>query len=190
MTKARLVITAVVTEGWSQEEVARVYRVSQRRISRLFARYREVGEVASSRGPGSDHQLAQETVRAGPGRGRDIIIQHLEHYKAKVPTATVCVNGHLLRAGLVTPEPRKRPKSTGGRLQPHRRRVNHAGTSVLLIVRDLQIWIINVPPASCSASSRSSSRAPSSQAPSWTVCREAQGSALPGKRHLGRRQGS
>ncbi|MFP5021183.1 helix-turn-helix domain-containing protein [Pseudonocardia phyllosphaerae] len=40
MSKARLVITAVVLEGRSQSEVARAYGVSQSWISRLVARYR------------------------------------------------------------------------------------------------------------------------------------------------------
>jgi transposase len=40
MSKARLVITAVVVEGGSQSEVARTYGVSQSWISRLVARYR------------------------------------------------------------------------------------------------------------------------------------------------------
>jgi transposase len=40
MSKARLVITAVVMEGRSQGEVARAYGVSQGWISRLVARYR------------------------------------------------------------------------------------------------------------------------------------------------------
>ena len=39
MSKARLVITAVVREGRSQGEVARAYGVSQGWVSRLVARY-------------------------------------------------------------------------------------------------------------------------------------------------------
>lgn len=46
MSKARLVITAVVLEGRSQSEVAREYGVSQPWISRLVARYRTEGEAA------------------------------------------------------------------------------------------------------------------------------------------------
>ena len=40
MSKARLVITAVVVEGRSQGEVARAYGVSQGWVSKLMARYR------------------------------------------------------------------------------------------------------------------------------------------------------
>jgi transposase-like protein len=46
VSKARLVITAVVVEGRSQSEVAREYGASQGWISRLVARYRAEGEAA------------------------------------------------------------------------------------------------------------------------------------------------
>ncbi len=46
MSKARLVITAVITEYRSQSEAARAYGVSQGWISRLVARYRAEGEAA------------------------------------------------------------------------------------------------------------------------------------------------
>jgi len=46
MSKARLVITAVVTEGRSRGEVARAYGLSQGWVSRLVARYRAEGEAA------------------------------------------------------------------------------------------------------------------------------------------------
>ncbi|KQH76235.1 hypothetical protein AO501_09480 [Mycobacterium gordonae] len=45
MSKALLVITAVVVEGRSQSEVAREYGVSQGWISKLVARYRLEGEA-------------------------------------------------------------------------------------------------------------------------------------------------
>jgi transposase len=46
MSKARLVIIAVITEGRSQGEAARTYGVSQGWVSRLVARYRAEGEAA------------------------------------------------------------------------------------------------------------------------------------------------
>ena len=46
MSKARRVITAVITEGRSQGEVARAYGASQVWVSRLVARYRAKGEAA------------------------------------------------------------------------------------------------------------------------------------------------
>ena len=46
MSKARLVITAVLIEGRSQSQVARDYGVSQSWISRLIARYTLEGDQA------------------------------------------------------------------------------------------------------------------------------------------------
>jgi len=79
MSKARLVITAVVTEGRSQSEVARAYGVSQGWISRLVARYRAEGEAAfepRSRRPKTSPAAIPDTtvrlitalLRSWPGR--------------------------------------------------------------------------------------------------------------------------
>jgi len=46
MSKARLVITAVVLEGRSQADVARAYGVSKSWVSKLVARYRAEGNTA------------------------------------------------------------------------------------------------------------------------------------------------
>jgi transposase len=46
MSKARLIITAVIIQGRSQHEVARAYGVNQSWVSRLVARYRAEGEAA------------------------------------------------------------------------------------------------------------------------------------------------
>ncbi|HQF92637.1 MAG TPA: helix-turn-helix domain-containing protein, partial [Microthrixaceae bacterium] len=46
MSKARLIITAVVLEGRSQAVVAREYGVSPGWVSKLVARYRLDGEAA------------------------------------------------------------------------------------------------------------------------------------------------
>jgi transposase len=46
VSKARVVITAVVVEGRSQAEVARAYGVSKGWVSKLVARYRTEGEAA------------------------------------------------------------------------------------------------------------------------------------------------
>jgi transposase InsO family protein len=126
VSKARLVITAVVAEGRSQGEVARAYGVSQSWVSRLVARYRDEGEAAfgpRSRRPGtSPRAIPQATVElivrlrkdlAGQGldAGPDTITWHLEHHhQIRVSAATI--SRYLARAGLVTPEPRKRPKSS------------------------------------------------------------------------------
>ncbi len=46
MSKARLIITAVLAEGRSQREVARAYGVNQSWVSRLVARYHADGEAS------------------------------------------------------------------------------------------------------------------------------------------------
>jgi len=126
MSKARLVITAVVIEGRSQGEVARTYGVSQGWVSRLVGRYRSEGEAAfeprSRRPRTSPNAISADTVElvvlirkelAGQGldAGPDTICWHLRHHhQIKVSAATV--SRYLTRHGLVTPEPRKRPKSS------------------------------------------------------------------------------
>ncbi len=126
MSKARLVVTAVVAEGRSQGEVARAYGVSQGWVSRLVARYRAEGEAAfqpRSRRPktspraipeataGLIIKLRKELAGQGLDAGPDTIAWHLEHHhRIRVSPATI--SRYLARAGLVTPEPRKRPKSS------------------------------------------------------------------------------
>jgi transposase InsO family protein len=126
MSKARLVITAVVTEGRSQGEAARAYGVSQGWVSRLVARYRAEGEAAfepRSRRPKSSpaaisgevvqliialrKDLAGQGLDAGPGT----IAWHLQHHH-QVTVSAATIARYLARAGLVVPQPRKRPKAS------------------------------------------------------------------------------
>jgi transposase InsO family protein len=131
MSKARLVITAVVAEGRSQGEVARAYGVSQGWVSRLVARYRAEGEAAfeprSRRPKTSPNAISGVTVElivavrkelSGQGldAGPDTIVWHLRHHH-HVIASPATVSRYLTRAGLVTPEPRKRPKSSYIRFQ-------------------------------------------------------------------------
>ena len=126
MSKARLIITAVVLEGRSQNAVARDYGVSKGWVSKLVARYRAEGETAfdpRSRRPNSSpnatpattvemiivlrRQLAVQGLDAGP----DTIAWHLaQHHTMTVSPATI--SRYLTRAGLVTPEPKKKPRSS------------------------------------------------------------------------------
>ena len=126
MSKARLVITAVVTENRSQGEAARAYGVWQGWVSRLVARYRAEGEAAfepRSRRPrtspnaisdttvGLIVRLRKELSGQGLDAGPDTICWHLRHHH-QVSVAPATVSRYLTRAGLVAPEPRKRPKSS------------------------------------------------------------------------------
>jgi transposase InsO family protein len=126
MSKARLVITAVVVEGRSQSEVARTYGVSQPWVSRLVARYRAEGEAAyepRSRAPRRSPrstpnaivdevtELRADLLRRGFDAGPKTIVWHLaKHRGITVSRATVA--RVLSREGLVTSQPRKRPKSS------------------------------------------------------------------------------
>jgi hypothetical protein len=126
VSKARLVITAVVVEGRSQAETARAYGVSKGWVSKLLARYRAEGEAAfepkSRRPKASPTAIGPQVVElivavrkdlAGRGldAGPDTIRWHLQHtHHVTVSRATIA--RHLSAQALVTPEPAKRPKSS------------------------------------------------------------------------------
>jgi transposase InsO family protein len=126
VSKVRLVITAVVVEGRSQSEVARTYGVSQGWISKLVARYRLEGEAAftarSRRPHGSPTRLSQSSIDliialrgelAGQGldNGPHSIAWHLAHHHG-LTVSTTTIHRHLTAAGLISPNPQKRPKSS------------------------------------------------------------------------------
>src|SRR5215467_15640908 len=126
MSKARLVITAVIIEGRSQGEVARAYGVSQGWVSRLVARFRAEGEAAfepRSRRPRSSPraipgatvsqiiELRKELAGAGLDAGPQTIAWHLAHHH-QIQVSPATISRYLTRHGLVTPEPRKRPRSS------------------------------------------------------------------------------
>jgi transposase InsO family protein len=126
MSKARLVITAVTVEKRPVSEVARTYGVARSWIYALLARHRAEGEAAfeprSRRPRTSPSAIAESTAElivllrkelAGHGldAGPDTIAWHLaHHHQIRVSAATI--SRYLARAGLVTPEPAKRPKSS------------------------------------------------------------------------------
>src|SRR6266508_3366372 len=89
MSKARLIITAVIIEGRSQHEVARAYGVNQSWVSRL---------VAPATAP-------RARPRSSPAH----------HHSIRVSAATI--SRYLTRLGLVTPQPTKRPKASYQRFQ-------------------------------------------------------------------------
>jgi len=126
VSKARLVITAVVVEGRSQAEVARDYHVSKGWVSKLVARYHAEGEAAfepRSRRPKSSPtaiapstvelivQLRRELTSQGLDAGADTIGWHLEHHH-HLTVSRATIDRTLRRQGLVTPAPRKRPRSS------------------------------------------------------------------------------
>lgn len=126
MSKARLVISAVVVEGRSQSAVARAYGVSQSWVSRLVARYRAEGQAAfeaRSRRPKTSStaaapdtvelivRLRKELAEQGLDAGPATICWHLRHrHGVRVSPATV--SRYLTRRGMVVPAPNKRPRSS------------------------------------------------------------------------------
>jgi transposase InsO family protein len=129
-SKARLVITALFVDHQSPAEVAARYGVHRAWVYKLKARYQAEGEAAlepRSRRPKTsptalDPLLVELIVRvrkelsdagldAGLDAGPETIAWHLEHHHGhRVARSTI--SRHLTRSGLVTPEPRKRPKSS------------------------------------------------------------------------------
>jgi transposase len=125
VSKARLVITAVVVEGRPVAQVAAAYAVSRQWIYKLLARYRAEGDQAfepRSRRPHSRPtatpaatvelilRLRRELTRQGLDAGAQTIAWHLaEQHQLTVSEATIWRT--LKRAGLIIPEPNKKPKA-------------------------------------------------------------------------------
>lgn len=131
MSKARLVITAITTQGLTQSEAARTYGLSQATVSRLMARYRAEGEAAyqpRSRAPKTSPgatppetvdlvlRLRKQLNEAGHDAGAETIAWHLTHHHA-ITISPATIHRILTRHGTVTAEPRKRPKSSYIRFQ-------------------------------------------------------------------------
>ena len=126
MSRARLVITAVVVEGRGVREVASAYGVSPGWVSRLVNRYRVEGSDAfqsRSRRPKTSPKATPEAVideivrlrvslvAAGDDAGPETMRWHLQqHFGVSVSAATI--SRYLRRRGLVIPQPQKRPRSS------------------------------------------------------------------------------
>jgi len=126
MSKARLVLTALFTDRQSPAEVARRYGVHRSWVYRLKARYEVEGEAAlepRSRRPrssptGTDPAVVELIIElrgrlaaAGLDAGPDTIGWHLRHHHQIVVSRST-IGRHLTTAGLVVPEPKKRPRSS------------------------------------------------------------------------------
>ena len=126
MSKARLVITAVTIEKRPVSEVARSYGVARSWIYALLARYRAEGEAAfeprsrrpktspsaiSASAAGLIIALRKELAGQGLDAGPHTIAWHLQHHH-QVTVSPATVSRYLTRAGLVTPAPAKRPRSS------------------------------------------------------------------------------
>jgi transposase InsO family protein len=128
MSKAQLVITAVVLEGRSKSEVARDYDVSRTWVQQLCKRYDAEGAAAfepHSRRPhhnpqAIDAELEERIVRLrksldkqGYDAGAATIAAHLARDPriTKAPAVST-IWRTLKRRGFVAPQPQKRPRSS------------------------------------------------------------------------------
>ncbi|MFA7324598.1 MAG: IS481 family transposase [Candidatus Nanopelagicales bacterium] len=130
MSKQRVIVEAVLA-GKSQREVARLYGISQPRVSQLVAAWRSGGwsalEPRSTRPRTNPNATApavverilalrQELLDYGTDAGPHSIAGILDDEMDSPPSVTT-IWRILTRAGAITPEPRKRPKRSWIRFQ-------------------------------------------------------------------------
>lgn len=130
MSKNRVIVEAVLA-GQSHAAVARQYGISKVWVGKLVARWRDGGwdavEKRSTRPKSNPHAMPQDTIDAiielrtrlstqGLDAGPHTIAAHLERAGAPVPSIAT-IWRILKRAGLVTPEPRKRPRNSYTRFE-------------------------------------------------------------------------
>ncbi len=133
MSKAQLVITAVMLEGRSKSAVARDYEVSRYWVQQLCQRYEREGPAAfqpHSRRPHHNPRaldaaveeaivrLRKTLTRQGFDAGAETIAAHLATDPAigDVPAVST-IWRTLHRRGFVTPQPHKRPRSSWKRFE-------------------------------------------------------------------------
>ncbi|MEI8261733.1 MAG: helix-turn-helix domain-containing protein, partial [Actinomycetes bacterium] len=168
MSKQRVIVEAVLA-GKSQREVARLYGVSQPRVSQLVAAWRSGGwpalEPRSTRPRSNPNAtppavverivaLRADLIAYGTDAGPHSIAAILDDEMDTPPSVTT-IWRILTRAGLVTPEPRKRPKRSWVRFEAdlpnecwqsdftHWRLANRTDAEILLWVDDHSRFLIS-----------------------------------------------
>ena len=131
MSRASVAVLQVVSKQLSVTEAAAAHGISRRHLHRLLARYRDEGLDAlepRSRRPKTTPNQTPDDVRArvielrvrltadGLDAGPVTIAWHLEREGLKAP-APATISRILTRAGLITPQPRKRPRSSYTRFE-------------------------------------------------------------------------
>jgi transposase InsO family protein len=131
MSKIRLVITAAVIHNQPVAHVAAQYGVSRSWLYELLARYRAEGDAVfkpRSRRPKSVPnaiptqtvelilELREKLTATGLDAGPETVRWHLAHHHG-IQVGRTTISRHLQAAGLVTPEPKKKPKSSYIRFQ-------------------------------------------------------------------------
>lgn len=133
MSKAQLVITAVIVEGRSKSAVARDYDVSRYWVQQLCRRYEREGLAAfapHSRRPHHNPRAVDPTTeeaivrlrktltKHGYDAGADTIATHLGADPTITDVPAVSTIWRILhRRGFVTPQPHKRPRSSWKRFE-------------------------------------------------------------------------
>lgn len=131
MSKARVAVLKVITKQLTVTQAAAEYGYSRRHLQRLLARYREDGIDAvdpRTRRPHSNPQATSQQIRErivelrlqltaqGLDAGPVTIAWHLEQEGHLAPS-TSTIRRILHAARLITPEPRKRPRSSYRRFE-------------------------------------------------------------------------
>jgi transposase InsO family protein len=126
MSRARVAVLQIVSKQLTVTAAAAQYGISRRHLHRLLARYREGGIDAlqpRSRRPKTTPIATPEDVRErvielrarltadGLDAGPVTIAWHLQREGYKTP-APATISRILSQAGLITPQPRKRPRSS------------------------------------------------------------------------------
>jgi transposase InsO family protein len=126
MSKARVIVLSVVEQGMSKADAARKFGVSRRWVHTLVERYEDGGldaleprsrkpHTSSSATPPAIREriihLRQSLTIEGLDAGPVTIAWHLEQ-EHLTPPAISTIRRIITAAGLVTPEPAKRPRSS------------------------------------------------------------------------------
>ena len=126
MSKRRLVITAVLVEKRDVKEVMAAYAISKSWLYELVALYRAEGEAAfearskrpktspNATPPGTVdlvRRLRKELTEQGLDAGPETIVWHLSRHHG-VTLSRTTVARLLSAAGLIAPQPHKRPRSS------------------------------------------------------------------------------
>ena len=131
MSKTPAIILSVAVEGLSQAEAALCYGVSKGQVSKLMARCRAEGEAAFER--------RSRRPRTSPAKTPDSVVNLIVNLRADLDSQGLDAGPHtiswhlqarhgiavspstiwrrLVAAGLINPEPKKRPKSSYVRFQ-------------------------------------------------------------------------
>jgi transposase InsO family protein len=133
MSKQKVIVLAVTVQGLSVTETARRYGVSRRWVHELLNRHRDGGLESlepRSRRPNSNPRstgagttarilaLRTSLTDAGLDAGPVTIAWHLQRERLH-PPSTSTIRRILHTAGLINPEPKKRPKASLHRFEAH-----------------------------------------------------------------------